>query len=89
MLASKDTKKAFIFGILKIKDEKLLEIVEKPSLKKAPSNFKNVGLYLFFPEIFSYLKKVKSSPFSLIEAINLLAKKSKILVAFAQKKPLF
>jgi NDP-sugar pyrophosphorylase family protein len=48
------------YGIAKIdKDARILEFVEKPSPKEAPSNLANTGLYLFSPEVREAFKESK------------------------------
>jgi len=57
-------------NLLKIED-----IIEKPSLKLAPSNLGAVGRYIFIPEIFDYLKKTPcgvGDEIQLTDAIRLL-----------------
>lgn len=45
------------YGIISLKDgDKLDNIVEKPSLGKAPSTLASYGRYLLTPEVFDYLK---------------------------------
>tara|TARA_B100000886_G_scaffold326728_1_gene273502 strand:- start:3140 stop:4045 length:906 start_codon:yes stop_codon:yes gene_type:complete len=64
-VSSKDSEK---YGIAKLERKKnklginrILDIVEKPSPKKAPSNFAVVGRYIFKPEIFNYIESDSSS----------------------------
>ncbi len=52
------------YGVIKgrkIKDRvyKIESLVEKPSIKEAPSNLAIVGRYIFPPDIFKYLRKIK------------------------------
>ena len=52
------------WGILSIKDKKknyfeIKNVVEKPSIKKAPSNFAIIGRYLLTSKIFNEIKKLK------------------------------
>lgn len=57
------------FGIAKLnksltkKNNKtnLIDIIEKPSRKKAPSQFAAVGRYVLNPDIFSFIKKIDES----------------------------
>lgn len=47
------------YGMVKIKDEKkktIETVIEKPSLKDAPSNLASYGRYVLTPKIFEYLK---------------------------------
>ncbi len=47
------------FGVVEMKDGKVLSIVEKP--KKPKSNFAVVGVYFYGPEVFSVVKQLKPS----------------------------
>ena len=56
------------------------DIIEKPSLKEAPSNIGTVGRYIFTPEIFPYIKETplgKGREIQLTDAIRMLIKKGK------------
>jgi UTP--glucose-1-phosphate uridylyltransferase len=56
---------------------KLEAMVEKPEPLKAPSNLATPGRYIFSPEIFHYLRKIKlgvGGEYQLTDAINLLCK---------------
>ena len=55
------------YGIAKISDSKISQIIEKPSPHKAPSNLFVVGRYIFENSIFSYLSKSKISKSGEIE----------------------
>ncbi len=83
------TKMPHLFGILKVKKDKILDIVEKPKKGEAPSNLKNVGFYFLPKEFFDYLKKIPCHPYSLIQAIILYAKEKEAKMAFTQKAALF
>ena len=52
------------WGILSIKNKKkshfeIKDVVEKPSIKKAPSNFAIIGRYILSSKIFNEIKKLK------------------------------
>ncbi len=75
-VSKKDVNK---FGIVKlarerkIKELSLIEnIIEKPSIKKAPSNLAAVGRYVLDPQIFNFisLKSKKNKEIELTDAIN-------------------
>ena len=56
---------------------KVLDIVEKPDPAEAPSNLAAIGRYVFTPEIFGELRKVRpgvGGEIQLTDAINALAK---------------
>ena len=80
-----DSKK---YGIVKISNKKfsinnteeIKDIVEKPSVSKAPSNIRVVGRYILPNEIFNYLKKIKlgkDNEFQLTDAIRKILKEKK------------
>ena len=52
------------WGILSIKNKKknyfqIKDVVEKPNIKKAPSNFAIIGRYILPKKIFGEIKKLK------------------------------
>ena len=68
----------------KIKNNNILEdIIEKPSPKKAPSNFAVVGRYIFQPIIFDYIKqpKDKRKEIELTDAIREMINQNEIVVS--------
>ena len=87
ILASK-TKTPWLFGILKIKGDKVLEIIEKPKPGEEFSNLKNDNLFFLPKEFFSYLKRIPPHPFSLIHALNLYAKQKPIEVVINKRETL-
>ena len=61
------------FGVVKIEDNKILQIIEKP--KDPPSNFAVIGVYFLTPKIFEIIKQLKPSwrgEFEITEALQLL-----------------
>jgi len=85
LLAGKTQTPQF-FGILKLKKDKVIDLIEKPKLGKEPSSFKIVGTYFLPKEFFSYLKKVPSYPYSLEDAFLLYAKEKTVKVVFVPKE---
>jgi len=83
----KDKKEVSRYGIAKVKPVargvfQILQIVEKPDPERAPSNLATHGGYIFTPEIFYYLEKLKpgkGGEFWLVDAIN----------AYMKKKPVY
>jgi len=69
------TRTPWLFGILKLKGDKVLDIVEKPKPGKEFSNLKITGVYFLPKEFFKYLKKVPVHSYSLEEALLNYAKK--------------
>jgi len=48
------------YGVVSFKGKRIIEIVEKP--RKPKSSYVNTGLWMFWPEVFSLLKKLEKSP---------------------------
>ena len=78
-----DRKTVSRWGILSIKDKKkryfqIKDVIEKPSIKKAPSNFAIIGRYILSKKIFSEIKKLKpghGGEIHITDAIKSLIKK--------------
>ena len=61
------------FGVVDIKDNKILKIIEKP--KNPPSNFAVIGVYFLTPKIFKIISELKPSwrgELEITEALQLL-----------------
>ena len=74
ILVAGKTNTPWLFGILKVKKDKVIDLIEKPKPGKEPSNLKIVGVYFLPKEFLSYLKKVPSNPYSLEDALLVYAK---------------
>ncbi len=80
------------YGIVKIRENLkspelgfIEKIIEKPSIKKAPSDLYAVGRYIFTNDFFKYLSKVKpdkSNEIQLTDAIDFFIKDNKKVYAF-------
>ena len=87
------------YGIAKIKKDSkfpglgmIENIVEKPSLKKAPSNYYAVGRYIFENHLFKYLSETKpdkSNEIQLTDAIGKYIKNGNQVNAFPLKGKIF
>lgn len=58
------------YGVVMIKDKSIVNIVEKP--KNPKSHYVNTGLWMFQPEVFKLLKKLKKSPRGEYEVTDVL-----------------
>ena len=85
LLAGK-TDKPWLFGILEVEKDKIINLVEKPEKGKEPSDLKVVGTYLFPKTFFEYLKKVALNPYSLEDAILLYTKEKEARIALTDKE---
>lgn len=71
------------YGIIDIKENKgkglfmIKQLVEKPDIKKAPSNYAILGRYVLTPDIFDYLKDIKKDIRGEIELTDALVQMNK------------
>lgn len=86
-LLASETQKPQLFGILKLKGNRALGIVEKPAPGEEPSNFKAVGTYLLSRDFFDYYQKVKKHMYDFEDALDLYMKKGEAQVAKEKKEP--
>ncbi|WP_138159327.1 UTP--glucose-1-phosphate uridylyltransferase GalU [Peptoniphilus catoniae] len=54
-----DKKDVNKYGIVKMKGDKIISMVEKPEIEEAPSNLAIIGRYIIGPEIFKILPNLK------------------------------
>ncbi len=69
VLSCKPVKETWKFGIIRVKDEKVTDFVEKPPKGKEPSNLAVVGVYILPKRIFDYYKKIPVSDHQYEDAI--------------------
>lgn len=50
------------YGIVKLEDDYVVDITEKPKPAEAPTNLANAGMYVFSPEIFEKIGQTQRSP---------------------------
>lgn len=75
VLTGAKTETPWDYGILKIENNKVVEIVEKPERGKESSNIKVLGAYFLRPDFFDYYQKLsKHHPKDFVDALNLYIK---------------
>jgi len=84
-LVGQHTNNPQLFGIMRIKDGRILEIVEKPKKGKEPSNVRVVGVYLLPPDFFENYQKVKKEKYDFEETLSNYMKKNEVKLAFLWK----
>ena len=84
LLIGQKTKTPELFGMLRLKGNRALEIVEKPKTKP-PSDIKVVGVYFLEPEFFKYYQKVKRHQYDFEDALSLYMKENEIMVHILKK----
>ena len=86
VLAGQKTKTPWLFGIMKLKGDRILEIVEKPKKGKEPSDIKVVGVYFLEPKFFNFYQKVKKHQYDFEDALTEYMKKERVEVALIKEK---
>ncbi len=71
ILFGQKTKNPQLYGMAKLKGNRVLEIVEKPQPGKEPSDIKIVGVYLLEPGFFEFYKKAKKGMYDFEETLSL------------------
>ena len=85
VLVGQKTKNPQIFGMMKLKKDKILEIIEKPKRGQEPSDIKVVGVYLLTPEIFQFYKKVKKHLYDFESTLSEYMKKNEVKLALLRE----
>lgn len=73
------------FGVVKIENGRIVNLVEKPNKGKEPSNNCVVGIYLLTPDFLTFLEKVKPSHYQLEEALDKFSKERKLAAEVTDK----
>ena len=85
LLVGQHTNSPELYGILKIKGDRALSIVEKPERGSEPSNVKVVGVYLLNPTFFDYYQKVEKGQYDFEKALSSYMKKDEVKFVFLRK----
>jgi len=85
VLIGQKTKNTRLFGIMKLKGDKVLEIIEKPG-KKAPSDIRTVGVYFLEPGFFKYYSKTKKHKYDFEKTLSFYMKNNEVRVHLLDKK---
>jgi UDP-N-acetylglucosamine diphosphorylase/glucosamine-1-phosphate N-acetyltransferase len=81
VLSCKPVKETWKFGIIRIKDKKVTDFVEKPPKGKEPSNLAVVGVYILTKKIFDYYRKIPVSDHQYEDAILQFIKDENVVKA--------
>jgi bifunctional UDP-N-acetylglucosamine pyrophosphorylase/glucosamine-1-phosphate N-acetyltransferase len=86
ILFGKHTDNPQLYGILKIKGSKVLDVVEKPKKGKEPSNVRAVGCYILESSFFDYYRKVKKEQYDFEKTLSYYLKKNETYLVFLKGK---
>lgn len=85
ILLGQKTETPELFGMMRLKKDRVLEIIEKPEKGKEPSQIKVVGVYLLTPAFFDSYQKVKKHMYDFEDALSLYMKKNETQLALLKK----
>jgi len=74
------SEKVSLYGIVRIENGRITELVEKPSPEKAPSQWAILGRYVLTPDLFDYIKEVepdRKGEIQLTDALQLMVEDGK------------
>jgi len=80
ILFGQKTEKPELYGVMKIKRGRVLEIIEKPKKQKKVSNVRVVGIYLLSPDFFETYQKVKKHTYDFESALSMYVRKNDVRV---------
>jgi len=86
VLLGKKTSQPWNYGILKLKGDKVEEIIEKPKKGKEPSKIRIVGIYLLPLNFFDYYKKIKEHTYTYEDTLQLYMKENDVRVLIIEKE---
>lgn len=78
VLLGVQTNQPWHYGILKIEDGKVKDLIEKPDKGQEPSSLKLGAVYLLPPTFFEYHKRVPKDHYSFEQALKLYIKEEKV-----------
>ncbi|MEA2097917.1 MAG: bifunctional sugar-1-phosphate nucleotidylyltransferase/acetyltransferase [Patescibacteria group bacterium] len=85
VLLGTKTDKPWNYGILELKDDKALSMIEKPEAGKQPSDIKVVGIYLLPKDFFDYYERVGEHDYAYEDALALYMKEKNVRVVITKE----
>lgn len=85
VLFGQQTNNPELYGMIKLKGDRVLGIVEKPKTGKEPSNIKVVGVYFLEPGFFAVYQKTKRQLYDFEEALSQYVKENEVRAVILKK----
>ncbi len=85
-LFGQKTKTPELFGVMALKGNKVLNIIEKPKKGKEPSKIKVIGIYILEQQFFKIYRKVKKHMYDFEDALSEYAKENDIRAVILKQK---
>jgi len=86
ILLGQETDNPQNYGILDIKEDKVINLIEKPTKGEEPSNIRIVGAYFLPKDFFNYYRRVKEHDYAYEDALALYMEEQDIRVTVTDKK---
>ena len=86
ILMGKETDKPWNYGILKLDNDRAMNLIEKPEKGMEPSSIRVIGIYLLPLDFFGYYKRVKENMYALEDALALYMKEKDTRVVITKKE---
>jgi bifunctional UDP-N-acetylglucosamine pyrophosphorylase/glucosamine-1-phosphate N-acetyltransferase len=86
VVAGKITQTPELYGVMRLRGDKILEIIEKPKRGREPSRIRVVGAYLLSKDFFKIYQRTKREIYDFEKSLSLYAKKNDIRVAIVDKE---
>jgi bifunctional UDP-N-acetylglucosamine pyrophosphorylase/glucosamine-1-phosphate N-acetyltransferase len=85
ILFGQHTNNPQLYGIMRLKGNRVLEIIEKPKKGKEPSNVKVVGIYFLPLNFFNYYRKIKKGEYDFEKALSSYLKENEAKLVFLKQ----
>ena len=86
ILFGQKTNNPQLFGIAKLKNDRILEIIEKPKKGKEPSDIRVIGIYILEPDFFDIYKKIRKNHYDFEAALSQYMKKKYVKIEILKDK---
>jgi len=81
------TNQPWLYGMLKLEEDIVKGLIEKPKEGKEPSDIMAIGIYLLPQKFFEYYKKVPERQYDFENALDLYAKANEARVVMVEEEP--
>lgn len=86
ILAGQETNAPWEYGVLELKADRALRLIEKPQKGSEPSRMRIIGLYLLPRMFFDTLRKTKAHMYAYEEALQLFMQEHNVRVVMADRE---
>lgn len=76
-----------LYGMMELKGDKVVNLVEKPQKGEEPSNIRVVGVYLLSRDFLDYYQRISEHMYAFEDALSLCMKENDVRMVMALKEP--